>query len=227
MQQLESPVNMEQKTICLLLLDVSGSMEGEPIRLLNEAIQEFYFDIANGANGLDPNTKDRLEISVVSFDDDVQTLQKPALVEEFKMPKLTSRGGRTCTCKALKSAIDIVSERKAYYDSHAIDSARPWIVLMTDGNPYPDTKEEIQEISEIIKNGVTANKYRVLGIGVGNSVNIDTLQYITGDSEPLQGLKFGEFFKWLSRSMSIVSNKRPGEKADLSKGVDKWKNQTV
>jgi uncharacterized protein YegL len=41
----ETPDNYEQKCLCVLVLDVSGSMEGEPIRQLNQGMQSFYQDI--------------------------------------------------------------------------------------------------------------------------------------------------------------------------------------
>ena len=37
----ESPDNYEQKCLCLLVLDVSGSMSGDPINELNKGLQEF------------------------------------------------------------------------------------------------------------------------------------------------------------------------------------------
>lgn len=222
MRTLESPVNMEEKTICLLLLDVSGSMQGEPINLLNKAVQEFYEDIKDGKNEVDPSTKDKLEISVVKFDQETTVLQTPALIEEFTMPILESRGSTTCTCNALRVAIDLVSERKAYYDKWGIKSSRPWIILMTDGNPYPDTNTEIDTISQVIKEGVAQKKYEMLGIGIGNNVDMDTLKKMTGNAIALDGLKFGAFFKWLSRSMSIISQSKPGQTIDLSKGANDW-----
>lgn len=221
MNTLESPVNMEEKTICLLLLDVSGSMQGEPVNLLNKAIQEFHNDIKEGKNEVDPSTKDKLEISVVKFDQDTTVLQTPALIEEFSMPILETRGSTTCTCNALKVAIDLVGERKAYYDKWGIKSSRPWIILMTDGSPS-DSNAEIDAISQVIKDGVTRKKYEMLGIGIGNHLDMNTLQKMTGNAMALDGLKFGAFFKWLSRSMSIISQSKPGEKIDISKGANHW-----
>lgn len=222
MNKLESPVNMEEKTICLLLLDVSGSMkEDDRMGLLNKAIQEFYTDIKNGENEVDPSTKDKLEVSVVQFDEDTTVLQPPALVEEFTMPVLESRGSTTCTCNALKVAIELINERKAYYTKWGIKFSRPWIILMTDGYPYPDTDAEIDAISQVIKEGVAQKRYEMLGIGIG-SANMSTLEKMTGKAMSLDGLKFGAFFKWLSRSMSVISLSKPGEMIDISKGAANW-----
>ncbi len=53
----ETAENYEQKCLCVLLLDVSGSMRGEPINELNKALQEFYNEIKEdetGKNGACP-----------------------------------------------------------------------------------------------------------------------------------------------------------------------------
>lgn len=39
--------NYEQKCLCVLVLDVSGSMSGNPIRDLNKGLQDFYNDIVS------------------------------------------------------------------------------------------------------------------------------------------------------------------------------------
>ena len=41
----ESAENFEQKCLCVLVLDVSGSMRGEPIAELNKGLQDFYNEI--------------------------------------------------------------------------------------------------------------------------------------------------------------------------------------
>ena len=37
----EAAENYEQKCLCVLVLDVSGSMSGEPIQELNKGLQDF------------------------------------------------------------------------------------------------------------------------------------------------------------------------------------------
>ena len=41
----ETASNFEQKCLCILALDVSGSTGGEPIKALNAGLKEFYEDI--------------------------------------------------------------------------------------------------------------------------------------------------------------------------------------
>lgn len=65
----ESASNYEQKCLCVLVLDVSGSMMGEPINALNAGLKEFYEDIYN-----DDTKSQRIEISILAFNDCVKTL---------------------------------------------------------------------------------------------------------------------------------------------------------
>lgn len=78
----ETAVNYEQKCLCVLVLDVSGSMRGEPIRALNEGLQAFYQDIYD-----DDTKSQRIEISIISFNEVVKVLQEPALVENLRCPR--------------------------------------------------------------------------------------------------------------------------------------------
>ena len=41
----EEPSNFEQKCLCVLVLDVSGSMSGSPINLLNEGLRRFQEEL--------------------------------------------------------------------------------------------------------------------------------------------------------------------------------------
>jgi uncharacterized protein YegL len=79
----ETPDNYQQKCCCILVLDTSGSMYGEPIDELNAGLQHFYDEISQ-----DPTTADRLEIGIVEFNDTIVTSLDPTLVENFQMPVL-------------------------------------------------------------------------------------------------------------------------------------------
>ena len=83
----EAAENYEQKCLCVLVLDVSGSMRGTPIEELNKGLKDFYEEISS-----DVTTSQRLEISIITFSNTVITLQEPALVENITMPTLTASG---------------------------------------------------------------------------------------------------------------------------------------
>ena len=211
----EAAENYEQKCLCILVLDVSGSMAGKPIMELNKGLREFYEEIS-----ADETTSQRLEISLISFNHLVKTLQDPALVDRFTMPTLTAAGS-TAMVNAVNEAIDKVAARKEWYKSTGQAYYRPWIILMTDGEP--DDDQDVDGLAARIKLDTASKRYAFLPIGV-EGANMGILKQISGSIPPmkLQGTKFSSFFKWLSASMGTVVSAEQGQKVDLSSGADDW-----
>lgn len=211
----ETAENYEQKCLCVLLLDVSGSMRGEPINELNKALQEFYNEIKE-----DETTSQRLEVCLMTFNNQVQTLQEPALVENFTMPTLTTSGS-TAMVDAVKEAIEKVEARKKWYRETGQKYYRPWIILMTDGEP--DEGQDVYGLGPKIKADMEAKHYVFLPIGIQDA-NMETLAVLQGGSpaKKLAGLKFKEFFQWLSNSIGTIVTHTEGEQVDLTDGIDDW-----
>ena len=212
----ESAENFEQKCLCVLVLDVSGSMRGEPIAELNRGLQDFYNEIKE-----DETTSQRLEVSIMTFNDNVKTLQEPALVDNFTMPTLTAFGS-TAMVDAVNEAIEKVEARKNWYKETGQPYYRPWIILMTDGEP--DDDQDVDGLAKQIKQDTESKKYMFLPIGVGKDANMSVLSKMQGNIPPmkLQGTKFSSFFKWLSASMGTVVNSTEGQQVNLSAGSDNW-----
>lgn len=208
----ESAENYEQKCLCVLVLDVSGSMRGEPIAELNRGLQDFYNEIKE-----DETTSQRLEVCIMTFNDKVKTLQEPALVENFTMPTLTTYGS-TAMVDAVNEAIEKVEARKKWYKDTGQLYYRPWIILMTDGEP--DVGQDVYGLGPRIKSDMEAKKYVFLPIGIQDA-NMETLEILQGGMKPMkmQGLKFSDFFKWLSASMGTIVNHPEGGNADPTKGI--------
>lgn len=214
----ESPVNYEQKCLCVLVLDVSGSMRGEPIAELNKGLQDFYNEIQNNET-----TSQRLEVCLITFNQTVQILQQPALVENFTMPILTASGS-TAMVDAVNAAIEIVADRKQWYRDQGLNYYRPWIILMTDGEP--DEGQDVYGIGPRIKKDTEEKRYVFLPIGI-EGANKETLEALQGMPPlKLKGLKFMEFFKWLSASIGTIVNHTEGEKVTLTgDGWPDWMSQ--
>lgn len=211
----EAAENYEQKCLCVLVLDVSGSMCGEPIRELNKGLQDFYQEIDQ-----DNTTRQRLEVSLITFSSVANTIQEPALVENFTMPTLSALGS-TVMVTAVNMAIDKVAARKQWYKDTNQAYYRPWIILMTDGEP--DSDQDVAGLAQRIKQDVAAKRYAFLPIGV-EGANMSILKQIESGipAMKLQGTKFSSFFKWLSASMGTVVSAEEGQQVDLSSGADDW-----
>lgn len=203
--EMNEPSNYEQKCLCVLVLDTSYSMDGGPIEELNAGLQKFQKDLL-----MDPVTSDRLEVAIVTFDSDVNVVQDPQLLTEFTMPQLQTNG-TTCMVDGIEEAIRIVENRKLYYKSHGITYYRPWIVMMTDGEP--DSDQDVDGAAARIKDDSASKKYVFIPIGVGNGINESVLNKLATPVFPamkMQHVKFLEFFQWLSNSMTAISTSQDG-----------------
>lgn len=210
----ESPENYEQKCCCALVLDVSGSMAGSAIIELNEGLQEFYKDIQ-----ADSTTANRLEVAVVEFSDNVNTLIDPSLATNFSMPHLTTKGS-TKLVDGVREGIRVVLSRKAWYKQTGQPYYRPWVILITDG--APDSDQDVNGVASEIRNSMSNKEFFFFAIGV-QGADMNMLTNISDPSMPpakLQGLKFSEFFKWLSASMTTVTNSKDGDKVNLPSPTD-------
>lgn len=221
----ESAVNYEMKCLCVLVLDVSGSMRGDKLNQLNKGVHDFFTQIQT-CDGVSEGTKDQLEVSIIQFDEEVKILRSPQLIEdEEAAPTLEERGSVTETVLAMEEAIKLVEDRKAFYKSTGQRYYRPWIIVMTDGEPYgrKASNADIEFISTKVASDTLEKKYMMMGIGIGPDANMNLLQRMTGGkASKMEGLKFGEFFQWLSASLSTVTTSKEGDKISIKDGTDNW-----
>lgn len=198
--------NPEPRVACVLLLDVSGSMEGAPIAELNDALLTF-----KGTLLADSLASKRAEVAIVTFGGCVQTVQDFATVDRFYPPTLTANGD-TPMGQAIQTGIDLVATRKQTYKSNSITYYRPWIFLITDGEPT----DSWESVAEQIRKGEESQSFTFFAVGV-ESANLDILAKISKRTPlKLKGIYFRELFLWLSKSMQQVSQSSPGDKVRIA-----------
>ena len=204
-----------------MVLDVSGSMLGKPIIELNQGLSDFYEEIQ-----ADSTAANRLEISIITFGSSVKCLVEPSLVHNFIMPKLVPTGS-TKMVDGVKEGIAKLEARKQWYKDTGQPYYRPWIILITDGEP--DVDQDIIGLSSEIKASVRDKKFNFFAIGV-KGANMETLQQISSEGMPaakLDGLKFSAFFKWLSASMTTITSSTDGQMVDLPSPADWMSGFTI
>jgi uncharacterized protein YegL len=211
--------NPDPRCPCLFLLDTSTTMIGTRIGALNKALLAFHQDICQ-----DDLARRRCEIALITFGlGGVQVLQDFVTADGFHVPHL-SAGGDCPMGEAICRGIELLRERKAAYKESAIAYYRPWVFLISCGEPT-DTKW--LEAVTLIHTEVANNKLVFFAIGV-EGANMQKLAQMTTPQRPPMMLRFdgeGEklntLFVWLSRSQQRVSHSKLGEKVSLPP-IDGW-----
>lgn len=204
--------------VCLCL-DVSGSMNGEPIKQLNEGVRLFYDAIREDETALYA-----AEICIVTFGNEVECIEDFANIERQENINVLFANGMTPMGEGVNLALDLLEKRKQEYQDKGVDYYQPWLVLMTDGTPN-GVRSELERAVERTVNLVNNKKITVFPIGIGQDADMNILHRFSPNRQPLrlQGLKFREFFQWLSKSVSTTSQSTPGEKIPLDfEGIKGW-----
>jgi uncharacterized protein YegL len=199
--------NPEPRVPCVLLLDVSGSMSGQPIAELNEGLLTLRDTLA-----ADSLASKRAEIAIVTFGGTVNTIQDFVTARIFQPPHLHATGG-TPMGEAILAGLDMIAQRKATYRANGVSYYRPWIFLITDGGPNPD--DPWQAATERVKQGEAGKSFAFFTVGVEGADFGVLSQIATRAPVKLKGLNFRDLFLWLSQSMQAVSQSAPGEKVPL------------
>jgi uncharacterized protein YegL len=208
-EAVEFAENPEPRCPCVLLLDTSGSMNGAPVEALNKGLVAFKGDLAK-----DPLAARRVEIAVVTFDNEIKVAQDFVTVDNFQPPNLEAQG-QTFMGGAIQKALDLIQARKSQYRANGVAYYRPWVFMITDGEPQGEPENVVQTATQRLKKEEAEKRVAFFAVGV-EGANMERLkEMVVRAPVKLVGLNFVEMFVWLSRSMEKIAQSRTDEQVAL------------
>lgn len=174
------------------LLDTSGSMFGEPIQALNNAMSGMINTLRGDAQALDS-----LWLSIVTFDREVRELVPLVELVNFQLPEITCpQSGPTNTGKGLEMIYQKVNVEVRKGSENQKGDWRPLFFLFTDGKP-----SDIQLYREMVPKIKSLRFATIVGCAAGQLADDSMLKELTDtvvhlDTADSATLK--QFFKWVS-----------------------------
>jgi uncharacterized protein YegL len=179
-----------------LVLDVSGSMSGEPIKAVKEGVAM----LLNALRG-EPYALETAYLSVITFESKAKQVSPLTDLVSFQEPQLNS-GGTT----ALGAALELLSSR---LDTEIVKNTpqekgdwRPLVFLMTDGQPTDKWQKGMDEVKK--------RKAKIIACAAGSGADINVLKQITENVVQLKSTSANDikkFFEWISASVVQGSQK--------------------
>lgn len=205
-------IQIARKTMVLFfLVDTSGSMYGEKIGSLNDAIRETVPDLKDLSQS---NPDAAIKIAVMQFDTNVRWLYpQPIDSEQFRWNDLQA-GGLTELGAALLELNGKLS--KTQFMQEAAGSYAPVLILLSDGGPT----DNFDSALEVIKKNAWFKHAIKIAIAIGNDADKNVLTQFTGNSESVIEVHNKSALKAIIRFVSVTSsqvNSKSSSVEDASK----------
>lgn len=217
MTELKDFVKQEARPLpVILLLDTSGSMYGEKINALNNAVKEMISTFGN-----EESTRAEIHIAVVTFGGsaNLHTPIKVARSVEFQEMKAD---GYTPLGAAFEITKNLI-EDKSQISSRAY---RPSVILVSDGQPNDPGWES--KMQSFINEGRTKKCDR-WALGIGADADETMLKNYLNDSEKKvfhaeDASEIVKFFRYVTMSTTQRSQSANPNKAKISSNIPDLKD---
>lgn len=191
-------VKIARRTMVLFfVVDTSGSMMGQKIGSVNDAIRETVPDLKD----LSTNNPDAaIKIAAMQFDTNVNWLYPQPIDSENSQWNDLQANGLTSFGAALKELNHKLS--KSQFLQEAAGSFAPVIILLSDGAPTDEYKSALEEIK---KNNWFKHAIKI-AIAIGNDADKNVLAEFTGNSEAVLEVHNRAMLKAFIRFVSVTSS---------------------
>lgn len=190
------------------LLDVSGSMSGEPI----EAVRNGLSMCVNSLRG-EPQALETAYLSVITFDSDAKQLVPLTDLLSFQEPIL-KLGGTTSLGKALSLLSNKIDSEVRKGTSEEKGDWVPLVFLMTDGAPTDDWQKGLAEIKK--------RKVKIIACAAGFGPDTSVLKQISEIVIQLANASKNDieaYFEWVTDLITQSSQKVESGGGDDDSGL--------
>lgn len=185
-----------------IVLDVSGSMHGEPIEAIRNGLQVLVSTLRTN-----PYALETAHLSVIVFDENARQVVPLTDLMSFQLPTIEA-GSTTSLGDALKVTKECIEREVMKTTTEEKGDWKPLVFIMTDGQPTDEWEKGFAEFKKI-KTGL------VVACAAGQQADTTILKQITENVISLataDSSTIGAYFKWVSASISTSS-----QKVDLTK----------
>ncbi len=146
----------------VLVLDDSGSMEGKPIKTVNQAVTAMIDEMRIISGGMKPYFR----VSIVKFGSTAETLaeaQNEQAINISAVTSLTGDSGTTDTAAALNQALSVLKKNGGKDTDFT-----PYVFFLSDG--APDDEASALKAGDALKNlSIPAGAPRLVTIGIADA----------------------------------------------------------
>ena len=203
-----------QELHLMFVIDNSGSMEGEKLGAVNNAIR----DVMSIMPEIQEDTADAtIKISALKFSDDAKWVYStPQVVSEFKWKDLSTEGGTNLSA-AYDALAQWLCKKEKGGQMPDIGGVAPILILMTDGMPTSYDWE--QHLDSLKKKGWfrVALKY-ALAIGIDTQEAMDVLSKFTGNPETVLKVYTAEALRKVIKVIAVTASKVKSNSASMGFG---------
>ena len=193
-----------------LLVDVSGSMSGEPIESVKNGLQMLV-----GALRKDPQALETAYLSVITFGSRAKQIIPLTELSSLQIPEMMA-GGCTVLGEAIELVCDCREKEVVRTTAEQKGDWRPMVFILTDGIPTDDPYESIERFRSL-KWGATVS------CAAGPGADKDLLDKITPECvielASADQTALSAFFKWVTASI-VSSSKSVNESGVSSDSMD-------
>ena len=210
---LDETVSVPRRTMTLFfLIDTSGSMEGNKIGAVNDAVVN-VLPMLNDISETNPDAE--IKVAALEFSSGVNWLyDEPKLAKDFIWQDVTA-GGLTSLGGACAELAAKLSRNGGFMQS-ASGSFAPAIILLSDGGPTDNYEVGLAKLQS---NNWFKSAIKI-AIAIGDDADKDVLKQFTGNSEAVITVHNIDALKQIIRVVAVTSS-QIGSKSSTAGDVTK------